>query len=128
MNTVPLLAKIGIVELAFGVISGWVLIAAEEQPAMFKKLGLVSFRQLVSAHVSILLMGVAVAVAGVIVQPVPDWVVAAILFGSIIDPLLFVPLAFGLDRNGSTFFRVTATLAFISLTIGFVAIAGIAVF
>lgn len=126
MTTVPLLAKIGIVEIAFGVISGWVLIAAEGKPEMFTRLGLVSFRQLVSAHVSILLMGVAVAVAGVIVQPVPDWIVAAILFGSIVDPLLFVPLAFGLDRNGSTFFRVTAVLAFVSLSIGFVALAGIA--
>ncbi len=127
MTTIPLLAKIGIVEIAFGVISGWVLIAAEEKPELFKKLGLVSFRQLVSAHVSILLMGVAVAAAGAIVNPVPAWVVAAILFGSVVDPLLFVPLAFGLDRNSSRFFRVTAVLAFVSLSIGFVAVAGIAV-
>lgn len=127
MTTVPLLAKIGIVEIAFGVLSGWVLVAAEEKPAMFKKLGLVNFRQLVGAHVSILLMGVAVAVVGFIVEPAPDWVVAAILFGSVVDPLLFVPLAFGLDRKGSTFFRVTAVLAFVSLSIGFVAITWIAV-
>lgn len=126
MTTVPLLAKIGLLELAFGTLSGWVLVAAQEKPELLRKLGFVQIRPLIQAHTSILMMGTAVTAAGIVVGSVPTWIVGMIVVGSVIDPLLFVPLAWGLDRHESMIFRATAVIAFVALSIGFVALAGIA--
>lgn len=126
MTTVPLLAKIGLLELAFGTISGWILVAAQEKPELLQRFGFVQIRPLIQAHTSMLMMGTAVIAAGIAVGSVPTWLAVTIGVGSVIDPLLFVPLARGLDRHGSTVYRVTAVLAFVALSIGFVALAGIA--
>lgn len=127
MTNVPLLAQIGILELAFGTLSGWIIVAAQEKPALLRRVGLVEVRPLIQAHTSILLMGAAVTAAGIVVGTVPTWLVVMIGFGSVVDPLLFVPFAWGLDRHESTVYQVTAVLAFVALSIGFVALAGIAV-
>lgn len=127
MTTVPLLAQIGLLELAFGTVSGWILVAAQEKPELIRRFGFVQVRPLIQAHTSTLMMGTAVTAAGVAIGSVPTWLVVTIAVGSVIDPLLFVPLAWGLDRHGSTAYRVTAVIAFVALSIGFVALAGIAI-
>lgn len=124
--TVPVLAVVGIVEIALGVLAGWSLVLAQEAPATLRRAHVRSPGALHQAHLAALLMGAALTATGLAVNPLPVWTNSTLAIAGLVDPFLFVALAFGVDKHHSTTYRALSTLVFTALSAGFSAAAVIA--
>jgi hypothetical protein len=69
------------------------------------------------------MMGLILIGVGLAVPDLPTAIAAALVFGTVVNPLLFVPLAFDADADKRAWYRLLAIVSFIGVSGGLVAAA-----
>ncbi len=95
----PLLSSLGLVSLALAALSGWLVLAVTEKPGWFHARGIPAPARFRQAHLDWVMMGLILIAVQTVAPDMPDWIRACIAFGTIVNPLLFLPLAWGAGRE-----------------------------
>jgi hypothetical protein len=120
----PLLVKLGICELAAGVLSGWAMIAMVERPEALKRLGVRQLARIRQTHLDLLMQGTILAAVGAAVTSVPTWIGILLVLGAYVAPLTLGVLAFSPElQKGSIVYRGLNTAVLAGFTVAWVALA-----
>jgi hydroxylaminobenzene mutase len=120
----PLLVKLGICELAVGVLSGWAMVAMVEKPEGLKRLGVRQLGRIRQTHLDLLMQGTILAAVGAAVPSIPTWIGTLLVLGAYVAPLTLGALAFRPDfQKDSTVYRGLNTTVLVGFTVGWVALA-----
>jgi len=120
----PLLVKLGIVELAAGVVSGWAMVAMVESPEGLKRLGVRQLGRIRQAHLDLLMQGTILAVVGAAVASVPTWIGILLVIGAFFAPPSLGILAFRPElQKSSIAYRGLNTSVLVGFTVAWVALA-----
>jgi uncharacterized membrane protein YphA (DoxX/SURF4 family) len=112
--------RIGLVELALGGLLGWAMVVRDERPQWLRRIGVVAPQRIRQVHLDYVMMGLILIGVGLAVPDLPTAVAAALVFGTIVNPFLFVPLAFDPDVDKRLWYRALATVSFICVSGGLV--------
>jgi hydroxylaminobenzene mutase len=115
--------RIGLVELALGGLLGWAMVARQESPELLRRIGIVAPQRIRQVHLDYVMMGLILIGVGLAVPDLPTAVAAALVFGTLVNPFLFVPLAFDPEVEKRTWYRLLAVVSFIGVSGGLVAAA-----
>lgn len=118
-----LLGTLGIWSLALGGVSGWLVAASIDRPALLRAIGVRHPPRIRQAHLDWIMMGLLLLVVDVAVAAVPDWIVGLVAFGTVVNPLLFLPLARSADASDGLVYRAITVASFVALSVGLVALA-----
>lgn len=119
----PLLSSLGLVSLALGALSGWLVLAVTERPAWFREHGIPAPARFRQAHLDWVMMGLILLAVQTVAPDMPDWIRGCIAFGTIVNPLLFLPLAWGPGMKSNPVYVGVTVVSFLSLSIGLPALA-----
>ncbi|WP_458689492.1 hypothetical protein [Nocardia tengchongensis] len=115
-----MLVRIGLLELAAGALLGWMVAAEHAAPHRLRRIGLVHPRRILQAHLDYVIMGLILVAVGVAVPGLPGWAAALVVTGTLLNPTLFLPLAFH-DRLRETLpYRVVSAFSFLATSVGLV--------
>jgi hydroxylaminobenzene mutase len=117
------LAKVGFVELAAGGLTGWLIVLSREQPDLLKRAGVRVPRRLLQMHLDLILMGLILVAAGLALPDLPSWIAIPLAIGTWVNPLMFLPLAFWPEIDKRLPYRAVATVSFVFVSGGLVAVA-----
>ncbi|WP_454197642.1 hypothetical protein [Nocardia sp. Marseille-Q1738] len=120
MNT---LARIGLIELAFGAMLGWIVVIQLAGPDLARRLGIIAPRRLLQAHIDFIMMGLILVAIGLAAPELPTWTAAVVVFGTWLNPALFLPLAWREDLTRTLGYRATSMIAFLATSGGLTAVA-----
>jgi hypothetical protein len=127
VSTVPLVAKLGICELAFAALTGWAMVLTVERPDLLRRLGLRHLGRIRQAHLDLLFMGTILTAVGTAVRPIPTWVAVPLVLGAFVQPLMFVPLAVDAAIREKAVYRAANAAVFLGTSVAWIALAAIAV-
>lgn len=118
--------RFGLIELALGGLLGWAMVVREERPEWLRRIGVKAPQRIRQVHLDYVMMGLILIGVGLAVPDLPTAVAVALVFGTLVNPFLFVPLAFDPDVDKRLWYRALATISFIAVSGGLVvaAIAG----
>ena len=119
----PLLSSLGLVSLALGGISGWLMLALTERPEWFREHGIPAAGRFRQAHLDWIMMGLILIAVQTVAPGMPAWIRGLIAFGTIVNPLLFLPLAWGPQVKQRPLYKAIAIVSFLSLSVGLPALA-----
>ena len=108
--------QIGLVELAVGGLLGWAMVVREEKPEWLTRIGVVAPHRIRQVHLDYVMMGLILVAVGLAVPDLPSGVAAALVFGTFVNPLLFVPLAFDPAVEKRTWYRVLSVVSFVAMS------------
>ena len=117
------MVHIGLVELAIGGLLGWAMVSRQERPDLIARIGIVAPHRIRQVHLDYVMMGLILIGVGLAVPDLPCAIAAALVFGTLVNPFLFVPLAFNPDAEKQLWYRALATVSFIAVSGGLVAAA-----
>ncbi len=89
--------QIGLIELALGGLLGWAMVVREEKPEWLARIGVVAPQRIRQVHLDYVMMGLILIAVGLAVPDLPTTIAVALVFGTAVNPFLFVPLAFDPD-------------------------------
>jgi hypothetical protein len=115
--------QIGLVELALGGLLGWAMVVREEKVEWLRRIGMVAPQRIRQVHLDYVMMGLILIGVGLAVPDLPKAIALALVFGTIVNPFLFVPLAFDPDVAQRSWYRVLAVVSFLGVSGGLVAAA-----
>jgi hypothetical protein len=115
-----LLLQIGLIELAIGALLGWAMVIRSEKPEWLKAAGLTRPHRILQVHLDFLLMGLILIAVGLVVPEPPVLLQAMLIFGTVMNPSLFVPLAFNPETEKKLWYRTIAVASFIAVSGGLV--------
>jgi hypothetical protein len=115
--------RIGLVELALGGLLGWAMVVREDRPEWLRQIGIVAPQRIRQVHLDYVMMGLILIGVGLAVPDLPKAVAIALVFGTLDNPFLFVPLAFDPDVEKRTWYRALAVVSFIGVSGGLIAAA-----
>jgi hypothetical protein len=119
-----LLIKLGICELAVGVLSGWAMVAMVERPEALKRLGVRQLGRIRQTHLDLLMQGTILAAIGAAVTSVPVWIGILLVIGAYLAPLGLGVLAFRPElQKGSILYKGLNTAVLAGFTVAWVALA-----
>jgi hypothetical protein len=118
-----LLGTLGLWSLALGALSGWLVAASIDQPQILRRLGIKHPGRVRQTHLDWIMMGVILLAVDLAVDGMPDWITALIAFGTVVNPLLFVPLAFNAEASDRLPYRAVTLVSFTALSTGLTALA-----
>jgi hydroxylaminobenzene mutase len=87
-----------------------------EKPEWLKRIGVVAPQRIRQVHLDYVMMGLILIGVGLAVPDLPTGVAAALVFGTIVNPFLFVPLAFYPDVEKRLWFRSLSVLSFLAMS------------
>jgi hypothetical protein len=108
--------RIGLVELALGGLLGWGMVVRQERPEWLRRIGVVAPQRIRQVHLDYVMMGLILIGVGLAVPDLPTWIAAALVFGTAVNPFLFVPLAFDPEAEKRGWYRVLATVSFVAVS------------
>jgi hypothetical protein len=108
--------QIGLAELALGGLLGWAMVIREEQPEWLRRVGVVAPHRIRQVHLDYVMMGLILIGVGLAVPDLPTGVAVALVFGTAVNPFLFVPPAFEPEVQGRLWYRVLAVVSFLALS------------
>ncbi|HEX3735046.1 MAG TPA: hypothetical protein VHU86_07800 [Solirubrobacterales bacterium] len=117
------LIEIGLVELALGGLLGWAMVVREEKPGWLTRIGVVAPRRIRQVHLDYVMMGLISVAVGLAVPGLPTAIAVALAFGTAVNPLLFVPLAFDPAVEKRLWFRLLSVASFLAMSGSLVAAA-----
>lgn len=117
------LAKVGFVELAVGALAGWIVVISRERPAALERVGVRVPRRLLQAHLDLIVMGLILIAAGLALPDLSAAIAIPLAFGTWVNPLLFVPLAFRPEIDRRLAYRALSALSFVCVSGGLVGVA-----
>lgn len=112
--------RFGLIELALGGLLGWAMVVRDERPEWLRRIGIVAPQRIRQVHLDYVMMGLILIGVGLAVPDLPTAVAIALVFGTIVNPFLFVPLAFEPDVDKRLWYRALATISFIGVSGGLV--------
>jgi hydroxylaminobenzene mutase len=112
--------QIGLVELALGGLLGWAMVVREERRDWLRRIGIVAPQRIRQVHLDYVMMGLILIGVGLAVPDLPTPVAIALVFGTLVNPFLFVPLAFDPDVEKRGWYRALAVVSFIGVSGGLV--------
>jgi hypothetical protein len=115
--------RFGLAELALGGLLGWAMVVRDERPEWLRRIGVVAPQRIRQVHLDYVMMGLILIGVGLAVPDLPTAVAVALVFGTIVNPFLFVPLAFQPDIDKRLWYRALAVVSFIGVSGGLVAAA-----
>src|SRR6476646_10861310 len=115
--------QIGLVELALGGLLGWAMVLRQEAPEWLRRRGVIAPQRIRQVHLDYVMMGLILIGVGLAIPDPPTAIAVALVFGTFVNPLLFVPLAFSPAVEKRGWYRVLATVSFIGVSGGLVAAA-----
>jgi hypothetical protein len=115
--------QFGLIELALGGLLGWAMVVRDERPEWLRRIGVVAPQRIRQVHLDYVMMGLILIGVGLAVPDLPTAVAIALVFGTFVNPFLFVPLAFEPDVDKRLWYRAVATVSFIAMSGGLVAAA-----
>ncbi len=119
-----LLVKLGICELAAGVLSGWAMVALVEKPEALKRHGVRQLARIRQTHLDLLMQGTILVAVGAAVNSVPTWIGILLVLGAYVAPLTLGVLAFYPDwQKDSLLYRGLNTAVLTGFTVAWVALA-----
>ncbi|MEH3133316.1 MAG: hypothetical protein PGN27_25455 [Mycolicibacterium neoaurum] len=114
------LVQIGLFELAFGALLGWAVAGNLLAPEAMKRLGIVSPRRIMQAHLDYIMMGVILIAVGLAVPQLAAWVATLVVLGTLLNPTLFLPMAFNEKVTSTTTFKIVSLVSFVATSVGLV--------
>jgi len=117
------LIRAGLIELALGGLLGWAMVVREERPEWLKRIGVVAPARIRQIHLDYVMMGLILIAVGLAIPSLPTAIGVALVFGTAVNPFLFVPLAFDPDAERRAWYRVLATVSFLAVSGGLLAAA-----
>ena len=108
--------RIGLIELALGGLLGWAMVVREERPEWLRRIGVVAPQRIRQVHLDYVMMGLILIGVGLGVPDLPTGVAGALVFGTFVNPFLFVPLAFDPEVDKRLWYRALAVVSFLSLS------------
>lgn len=115
-----LLVQIGLVELAAGGLLGWAVVIRSEKPDFFQRIGLKQPRAVLQIHLDYILMGLILIALGLVLDDPPPLLAGLLIFGTVVNPLLFLPGAFDKANEKKPAYRVLALASFVAISVGLV--------
>ena len=112
--------RIGLIELALGGLLGWAMVVRDERPDLLRRIGVVAPQRIRQVHLDYVMMGLILIAVGLAVPDLPTAVAAALVFGTFVNPFLFVPLAFDPDVEKRLWYRALAVVSFVAMSGGLV--------
>jgi hypothetical protein len=76
--------------------------------------------RVLQVHIDYILMGLIAIAVGVVLPDIPDLAAYLLVFGTFVNPLLFVPLAFAKETESKLWFQTLSVLSFLSITVSLV--------
>lgn len=119
----PLLSTLGLISLALAGLSGWLVLAATQQAQWFRDHGIAAPRRFLSLHLDWVMMGLILLVVDVAVPDRPAWITGALAFGLVMNPLLFIPLAWTQKASENFIYRIVTLASFTAASVGLTALA-----
>jgi hypothetical protein len=108
--------RIGLMELALGGLLGWGMVIRDEKPEWLKRIGIVAPHRVRQVHLDYVMMGLILIGVGLAIPDLPKGIAIALVFGTAVNPFLFVPLAFDPDLQGRAWYRALAVVSFVALS------------
>ena len=118
-----LLGILGLWSLALGAVSGWLVAASVDRPQLLRRLGVRHPGRIRQTHLDWIMMGLILVAVDLAVDPIPVWIAVLVGFGTVVNPLLFVPLAFDAEASARPLYRVVTAVSFLALSVGLPALA-----
>ena len=115
--------QIGLVELAIGGLLGWAMVMRQESPELLRRIGVVAPQRIRQIHLDYVMMGLILIGVGLAVPDLPTAIAVALVFGTAVNPFLFLPLAFDPDIENRLWYRSLAVVSFLGVSGGLVAAA-----
>lgn len=115
-----LLVQVGLIELAVGGLLGWAVVLRKEKPDFFHRIGLKQPRAVLQIHLDYVLMGLILIALGSVLDDPPPLLAGLLIFGTVINPLLFLPGAFNPANEKKPAYRVLAVISFLTISVGLV--------
>jgi len=115
--------QIGLVELAIGGLLGWAMVVRQEMPELLRRIGVVAPQRIRQIHLDYVMMGLILIGVGLAVPDLPTAMAIALVFGTAVNPFLFLPLAFDPDVENRLWYRSVAVVSFVGVSGGLVAAA-----
>ena len=115
--------QIGLVELALGGLLGWAMVMRHESPELLRRIGVVAPQRIRQIHLDYVMMGLILIGVGLAVPDLPTAIAVALVFGTAVNPFLFLPLAFDPDMVERLWYRSLAVVSFLAVSGGLVAAA-----
>jgi hypothetical protein len=115
--------QVGLVELALGGLLGWAMVMRDEKPEWLRRIGVVAPARIRQVHLDYVMMGLILIGVGLAVPDLPTAIAIALVFGTFVNPFLFVPLAFDPEVEKRPWYRALAVVSFIAVSGGLVAAA-----
>jgi hydroxylaminobenzene mutase len=112
--------RFGLAELALGGLLGWAMVVRDERPEWLRRIGVAAPQRIRQVHLDYVMMGLILIGVGLAVPDLPTGVAIALVFGTIVNPFLFVPLAFDPDVGKRLWYRAFAVVSFIGVSGGLV--------
>lgn len=120
----PLLVKLGICELAVGVLTGWAMVAIVEEPDSLKRIGVRQLGRIRQFHLDLLMQGTILVAVGAAVVAVPTWIGVLLVAGALAGPLSLGVLAWQPElQRESLAYKAINGAVLVGFTIGWVALA-----
>lgn len=118
-----LLGSLGLISLALAGLSGWLVLAATEKPDWFRARGVPAPRRFLQLHLDWVMMGLILIAVELLVPERPWPITAALAFGLIVNPLLFLPLAWGPEAKERLGYKLVTVASFTATSAGLTALA-----
>lgn len=118
MSELSSLAVTGTYLLAGGTLLGWPVALQHAAPGVLTRLGVREPRRLLQMHLDYVLMGLILLAVGLALPDVPTHVQVALTVGAIVNPLLFLPLAFRPDVSASWTYKIASLASFAAMSWG----------
>jgi len=114
---------IGLAELALGGLLGWAMVLRAERPELLRRIGIVAPQRIRQIHLDYVMMGLILIAVGLAVPDLPVAVAVALVFGTAVNPFLFLPLAFDPEVQQRLWYRSLAVVSFVGVSGGLLAAA-----
>jgi hypothetical protein len=115
--------RIGWIELALGGLLGWAMVLRQERPDLLRRIGVVAPQRIRQVHLDYVMMGLILIAVGLAIPDLSTAIAIPLVFGTIVNPFLFVPLAFEPDVEQRAWYRALAVVSFLGVSGGLVAAA-----
>jgi hypothetical protein len=117
------MVQIGLIELALGGLLGWAMVLRQESPGFLRRIGVVAPQRIRQVHLDYVMMGLILIAVGLAIPDLPTAIAVPLVFGTLVNPFLFVPLAFDPDVEKRAWYRTVAVISFLGVSGGLVAAA-----
>ena len=117
------MVHIGLAELAVGGLLGWAMVAQDQRPDLVKRAGVIAPHRIRQVHLDYVFMGLILIAVGLAIPSLSNWIAIPLVFGTLVNPFLFVPQAFSKEIDNRLWYRGLAIVSFLGVSGGLVAAA-----